>query len=203
VRQRRLENDAPDPVAYVPYAANPIPGFTILARSTADTAMVVSTLRDAVRGIDADIPLHQVGTVDAALARQRWPLRIFGAMFAIFAGVALLLAIVGLYAVTAYSISQRRHEIGVRMALGAHSRQIRWLVTRRGTAQLGVGVVVGIGGALAVSRVLPSMLVGTGRADPITLVTVAALLAGVGVAACLVPAARATRIDPMLALRAE
>ena len=107
--------------------------------------------------------------MDEQLAQQRWPFRIFGTMFAIFAVIALALSAVGLYAVTAYSVSQRTQEIGVRMALGAQARQVQWLILRRSLVQLAIGLGIGIGGAFGVGRLLDSVLVQTGSRDPVTL----------------------------------
>jgi ABC-type antimicrobial peptide transport system permease subunit len=141
--------------------------------------------------------------MDESLARQRWPLRVFGTMFAMFAAIALVLAAVGLYAVTAYSVAQRTQEIGVRMALGAQPGQVRWLVLRRGLVQTAVGLAVGLAGAVGVGRLLQSVLVQTSTRDAVTLTSIVVLLAVVAIAACLAPARRATRLDPLAALRYE
>jgi ABC-type antimicrobial peptide transport system permease subunit len=114
-----------------------------------------------------------------------------------------VLAVVGLYAVTSYGVSQRTQEIGVRVALGANARRIWWIVVRRGSIQLGAGVLVGGAGAAAVSGVVPAMLAGTSAMDLTTLVAVAALLLAAGLAACVIPARRAARLDPVAALRSE
>jgi putative ABC transport system permease protein len=124
-------------------------------------------------------------------------------MFAIFAGIAVVLAAVGLYGVTSYSVVQRRQEIGIRMALGAQQRQVSWLVLRGGIAQLSAGLALGLAGALAVGRLMESLLVRTEPADPVTLVSVGLLLVIVSVVACLWPARRAARVDPLVALRYE
>jgi len=133
----------------------------------------------------------------------QWPFRVFGTMFTLFALIALLLSSVGLYAVTAYSVAQRTQEIGVRMALGAQAVQVAWLFLRRACVQLTLGLALGLGGAFAVGRLLRSLLVQTSSRDPITLASIAILLAVVSVAACLGPARRATRLDPLVALRYE
>ena len=122
-------------------------------------------------------------------------------MFAIFALIALILAAVGLYAVTAYTVTQRTQEIGVRMALGAQSGQVVWLIMRRVLVQLAIGLVLGIAGAFGVGRVLRSLLVQTSSTDPLTLAGVAMVLLGVSIGACVRPAYRATRLDPVAALR--
>jgi putative ABC transport system permease protein len=124
-------------------------------------------------------------------------------MFAIFALIALVLSAVGLYAVTAYSVTQRTAEIGVRMALGAQSAHVMWLVLKRGLLQLAVGLPVGIAGAFGVGRLLQSLLVQTSARDPLTLASIAVLMVGVSLAACFWPARQATRMDPVTALRYE
>jgi ABC-type antimicrobial peptide transport system permease subunit len=137
------------------------------------------------------------------LRRQRWPFRVFGTMFAAFAVIALVLSAVGLYAITAYGVMQRTQEIGVRMALGAEAGQVWWLIARRGLVHLTIGMVIGMPGALAVGRLLQSLLVQTSPWDPTTLVGIATLLTLVAIVACYGPARRATRLDPVVALRYE
>jgi putative ABC transport system permease protein len=160
-------------------------------------------LRQEVASMDPDIPLTNIRTMDENLAMWRWSHRVFGTMFAAFAGIAVVMAAVGLYGVTAYAVAQRRHELGIRMALGAHQRQVWSLVLRRGITQLAIGLVLGLAGALGVGQLLQSLLVQTDPADPVTLVSVTALLIVVAVVACVWPARRATRLDPLEALRCE
>jgi putative ABC transport system permease protein len=130
-------------------------------------------------------------------------MRVFGSMFTIFAVIALILSAVGLYAVTAYSVSQRTSEIGIRMALGAQPEQVLWLVLRRSLLQLAIGLPVGIAGAFGVGRLLQSLLVQTSSRDPLTIAAIALVMAVVSVAACFWPARKATRLDPVTALRYE
>jgi ABC-type antimicrobial peptide transport system permease subunit len=176
---------------------------TLIVHSQTTLAATTPTLREEFRTLDPDMPLFNINTLDAQLARQRWPFRVFGTMFAIFALIALVLSAVGLYAVTAYSVTQRTQEIGVRMALGAEPRQVWWFVLRRSLIQLGIGLTVGLAGAVGVGMLLRSLLVQMTPTDPITLVGIATLLIAVSTAACFWPAQRATRLDPVVALRHE
>jgi putative ABC transport system permease protein len=150
-----------------------------------------------------DLAMSNIQTMDESLAQQRWFARVFGTMFSVFAGIAIVLAAVGLFAVTAYSVTQRTQEIGVRMALGAQARQVSWLILRRGLIQLAIGLVFGLAGAFRVGRLLKSLLFQTGSADPITLASITLLLIAVAISACLWPAWQATRLNPVTALRYE
>jgi putative ABC transport system permease protein len=203
IRQRGVQERDPDPVVYLPYRADPQRGMALIVRTNADPARVTASVRDAMRTIEPDLPLFNIQTLDQVLAQQRWTFRIFGSMFAVFAGIALVLATVGLYAVTAYSVAQRTQEIGIRMALGALPRSVMWLVLKRALVQLAVGLPIGLAGAYGVGKVLQSLLVQTSPSDPVILGSITAVLATVAVAACLWPARRAARLDPMLALRHE
>ena len=192
-------------VVYVSYGINPLPSASIVARSDSDPSVVASVLREQVRAVDPDLPLFEVMTLDDLLAAsdERVGLRVFGTMFVVIAFVALLLATVGLYAVTAYAAAQRTREIGVRVALGAQAKQIWWLVTRSAAWQLGIGLSIGMVGAIGMGRFLGSVLIGTKAMDPVTLFAVAGLLAVVGLSACFLPARRAMRLDPAAVLRYE
>jgi putative ABC transport system permease protein len=192
-------------VVYVSYGTSPLPTASIVARADSDSPAVASALRDHVRAIDPDLPLFDLMPLDDMLAAsdERSGLRVFGTMFAVFAGVALLLATVGLYAVTAHATTQRMREIGVRVALGAQAKQIWWLVTRRAAIQLGIGLPIGMAGSIGIGQLLRSVLIGTSATDPATLVGVVVLLALVGLSACLLPARRAMRLDPTVVLRSE
>ena len=205
VRQRNFEEAETDPVAYMPFRSDPRALMTLLARSEGDPAEVTSLLREEVRAIDGDLPLFNIRTMDQNLAQQRWPFRVFGTMFAIFALIALVLSAVGLYAVTSYSVTQRTQEIGVRTALGAESKQVMWLFLRRAFFHLAVGLTLGIAGALGVGKIFESsdLLIQTTGRDPATIGSIAALLALVSLAACVWPARRATRLDPLVALRRD
>jgi putative ABC transport system permease protein len=193
--------DLPDPVVYLPLRAQ-APGFaTLLIRAQHDPGSLTSLVREEVRHIDPDLPLFGIQTLDEGIAQQRWPFRVFGSMFAIFALIALALSSVGLYAVTAYSVAQRTQEIGVRMALGAQAAQVMWLILRRAVVQMAIGLTIGIAGALGVGKLLATVLFQTGTRDPLLLTLIVALLVLVSMSACFWPARRATRLDPVNALR--
>jgi predicted permease len=202
IRQQMLPgDDTPDAVAYLPLRAQP-PSFAMLMlRAQRDAASLTTLVREQVRAIDPDLPLYDIQTLDQRLARNRWAFRVFGTMFAIFAAIALALSAVGLYAVTAYSVAQRTQEIGVRMALGAQAAQVLWLILRRSIGQMAIGLTLGVAGAFGVSKLLATMLFQTGAGDPLLLTAIVSLLVGVSAAACLWPARRATRMDPVNALR--
>ena len=202
VRQRAAQEPNPDAVAYVPYRSLPQPFMMMIVRAQGEPSALAASMREEVRALDADLPLFGIRTLDESLAQQRWPFRIFGTMFAMFAAIALVLSAVGLYAITAYSVAQRTQEIGVRMALGAQATQVWWLVIRRSLVQLAVGLVIGVAGAFGVGALLRSIVQGSAN-DPLTLAAIAVLLVGVSLAACFWPARRATRLDPVSALRYE
>jgi putative ABC transport system permease protein len=175
----------------------------MLVVRAADPGKLTALLREEIRSLDPDMPLFNIRPLDEALAQFRWFSRTFGTMFVIFAGIALVLSAVGLYAVTAYSVTQRTQEIGIRMALGAEPSQVSWLVLRRALVLVGAGLVLGLGGALGVGRLLETWLVRTTPTDPMTLAGIVLLLVTVAVVACLAPARQATRVDPLSALKYE
>ncbi len=205
LRQRDFQLPDPDPIAYLPFRTDPRGFMNLLVRSAGDPNLMTPILREEVRAIDPDLPLFGIRTMDASLAQARWPFRIFGSMFAIFALIALTLSAVGLYAVTAYAVSQRTQEIGLRMALGAQRDQVAWLFLRRSFIQLAIGLTLGVAGAFGVGALFSStdLLVQNSGRDPITIGGIALLLALVAIAASVLPARRATRLDPMLALRRD
>ena len=205
VRQRDFQLPDPDPIAYLPFRTDPRGFMALMVRSQGDPTLMTPILREEVRAIDADLPLFGIRTLDENLAQARWPFRIFGTMFAIFALIALVLSAVGLYAVTAYAVSQRTQEIGIRMALGAQGNDVSWLFMRRSFVQLAIGLTLGVAGAFGVGQLFSStnLLIQTSSRDPITIGGIAMLLAVVAVAASVLPAKRATRLDPLIALRRD
>ncbi len=203
IRQRNVQDVEPDAVIYMSYRFDPPSGTAILLRGRGDPGSLTSAVREAVQATDPDQPVFGVQTMEQSFAQQRWPYRVFGTMFTIFAIIALVLSAVGIYAVTAYSVTQRTQEIGVRMALGAQAHQVSWLILRQGLVQLGIGLVLGTSGALAAAPVLRTLLVQIKPSDPVTLAGIALVFAVVTVCACLIPARRATRLDPLSALRID
>jgi hypothetical protein len=203
VRQGNLEEIETDPVAYVPLRQAANRQVVLLARSGQDEAAVVSVLRETMRASEPDLALSNTVTLESRLALERWPFRVFGTLFAVFAAIALVMSAVGLYSVTSHSVVQRVREFGIRSSLGAEPKAISWLALRRVLGHLAIGLPLGMAGAFGVGRLLQSLLVQTSPNDPVTLVGVLALMVVVATVACLVPARRAARIDPVTALRID
>jgi predicted permease len=193
-----------EPVIYVPYLQEQdARQVAILARAKGDPHALADPLRKAVQRVNSDIPVTRVLTLPEHFAKARWFMRLFGSLFAIFAGIGALLAAVGIYAMVAYSVGQRTQEIGIRSALGAQRGAILRLIVGQGVKLAVVGLVVGLAAAFAVTRVMRSFLIGVTPTDPATIVAVTVLLTAVAALASYVPARRAAALDPVRALRAE
>jgi predicted permease len=202
VRQRSL--DAPIPGAmYVPHAQQPVRGFTVVVRTAGDPLKLVDPVRRVIHDMDPNLPISSVFTMDWVVVRSLWQPRLFSWIFGFFGMVALVLAVVGVYGVVSYSVAQRTREIGIRVALGAGRGQIRAMVLRQGLRATAIGIGIGLAGAAAVTRALGALLFGVSPMDPVTIGLVTLLLAATALVACLVPARRATRVDPLVALRCE
>jgi putative ABC transport system permease protein len=188
---------------YLPEQQYPTSGMTVVMRTSSDPAGMTNALRGAVREADKDLAVFDVATMDELLASSMALRRFSMMLLGVFACVAVLLAGVGIYGVISYSVTQRTREIGIRIALGAQRTDVLLLVVRRGLLLACAGIALGTGGGLVVTRVMSGLLFGVGAKDPFTFAAVAALLACVALVACLVPARRATKVDPMVALRYE
>ncbi|MFQ5702715.1 MAG: ABC transporter permease [Gemmatimonadales bacterium] len=188
---------------YVPIAQQPVSGLSVMLKMRGDPLNAASQLRTIVANVDPDIPVNQVNTLDKRIRDASLDFVIIGGMFATFGVVALILASIGLYAVMASSVSRRRSEVGIRMALGANGGRIIGLILQQGVKPVGVGMVVGLGLAVLLGKSLSTFLFNVSFVDPLTFVGIPLLLAGVSIAALLVPANRAARVAPVVALRAD
>jgi putative ABC transport system permease protein len=193
----------PDPEIYLPMAQQPSRVMRVVARSSAGTERLAEALRQAVEGVDRALPVSQVAAVAETVRGTLAPERFVAGLLAVFAGVALALAAVGLYGVMAYAVGQRTREIGIRMALGARPREVLGLVLRQGAGLLAGGLAAGALAAWGLSRLLRGLLYGVAPYDPATFAAMAALLAATAVAATWLPARRAARLAPVEALRVE
>jgi len=193
----------PRAMSYWPHPELTYSAMTIVARTEGDPLSYRSAVQAAVQALDKDQPIADVRTMEQWLSDSVARARFSTLLLSIFAAVALVLAMVGIYGVMSYSVTQRTHEIGIRMALGASSRDVMKIVVGQGMVLALIGVGCGLAAAFALTRVLAGLLFGVSATDPVTFGLLAALLAGVALVACAVPARRATKVDPMIALRYE
>jgi putative ABC transport system permease protein len=203
-RYRSLYEDR-QPYMFLPVYQHPRTAMTLLisAESAGALQAVVESARREIAGMDSRLPVYGVMTGEENLSLAYWGPRVAAGMATTFGVLALVLATIGLYSVMTYSVSQRTHEIGIRMALGASLRDVLRLIVSQGMRMALIGIVLGLVGAFALTRVLASLLLGVGTTDPVTFVSVAVLLVGVALLACYIPARRAARVDPLVALRHE
>ncbi|MDQ3253843.1 MAG: ABC transporter permease, partial [Acidobacteriota bacterium] len=191
------------PEMYVPYDQFAIGAVPLVVRTEQEPQALIGAVRREIHAVDREVAISQVRTMtqmmSAALAERRFALLLLG----IFAAVALALAAVGLYGVMAYAVAASTHEFGIRMALGAQTRDVLQLVFRQGVALALIGVCVGLIASIALTRLMKSLLYGVSATDPLTFAGVALLLVAVALLACYLPARRATKVDPMIALRYE
>lgn len=195
-------DERPTAQVFAPFTTRAPRSMSLLVRTTSKAA-TAPALRSMVRAADPGIPLGEVIGLDEVLRRSLWQQRLFGGMFTAFAGIALLLAVTGVYGVMAYAVSQRTHELGVRMALGAGAGRVLRLIVGRGATLALVGLVIGTLGALALTRVMSSLLYGVSATDPVAFLGSILVLGAAALLASYVPARRAIRVDPMVALRAD
>ncbi len=202
VKHERL-NEPFQPEIYLPVWQLPAEGMALVVRGQARAESLINGMRDAVQSVDKDQPIRRARLLDSTIARSVAPQRFVTMLLMLFAGIALLLAGVGIYGVMSHTVAQRTHEIGIRMALGASSSDVLRLVVGQGMLLAVSGLGVGLVAALALTRLMKSLLFNISASDPITFAAIAVLLGIVALAACYLPARRAARVDPMVALRYE
>jgi len=202
VRHNSLDT-SPAEALYLSSNQRPQLAMSVVVRTSGPPSSVSGAVRSSVLAIDRDQPIASVQTMDeivsSSISNERFTLLLLG----LFAAVALALAAIGIYSVMAYTVTQRTGEIGLRMALGAQSGDVLKLVVGQGMVMALIGIAVGLAGAFALTRVMSSLLFSVGATDPVTFIAIPLILAGVALAACFVPARRAAKVDPMIALRYE
>jgi len=197
------------PVANELYLPNTEPhvagsrGMNVILRSSTDPRRLAQAARQEIRALDPALPVAAVRTMDDVLSAAQSRPRFLTLLLALFSAVALVLAAVGLYGVISYSVAQRTNEIGIRMAMGARPRDVQSMILAQGLRLGALGVALGAAGAFALTRLIRGLLFGVSSFDPATFLAMAAVLIGVTLAACYIPARRATEVDPMSALRYE
>jgi len=202
IRNRSLSVES-KPAYYVPETQVPFNQLSMVVRTTGDPHVLINAVGKEVLALDKDVPVYSVKTMNEYLASSVAAPRFNTTLLSIFAGVALVLTIVGLYGVMSYSVAQRTNEIGIRLALGAQRRDVIALVVKQGLLLVLFGLLIGLPSAFALMRLISGLLFGVTNKDPMTFVSAAVVLSLVGLLACYIPALRATRVDPMEALRCE
>jgi putative ABC transport system permease protein len=191
------------PETYLPYSQTPDRSMYLIVRAASSPVSLIGAVRDAVWAIDKDQAVFSVETMDQLLSEMMAQRRFNMLLLAIFAAAALILAAVGIYGVMSYSVTQRTHEIGVRIALGASRARVLWKVAGQGMVLAAAGIALGLAGSLALTRLMAGLLFEVGATDPVTFVLIPLLLGGAALAASVIPASRAMKVDPILALRYE
>jgi putative ABC transport system permease protein len=201
IKHKALNDQDPDFQGYMPYRQGGWNSTAIVVRTRGEPTQATGTVLAALKKSDALLPAYRVLSMDASIERSYWQQALYGKMFGAFAGIALVLASIGVYGVISYAVSQRTQELGVRVALGAQRGDVLRLVVRDGAMLGGIGIVIGLAGALSVTRFLRTMLFGVSPFDPASFIGVSAILVAVALLASYVPARRAARVDPVEALR--
>jgi putative ABC transport system permease protein len=191
------------PATYVPFTRYPIEDATFVLRTTSPLSAIASQIRARVRQQDGELPLYDLRTMDDAMSDSVSQPRFFLALLAGFSALALVLAAVGIYGVISYTVTQRTREMGIRIALGASEERVVKLVVSQGAILATCGIVLGLIGAVSLTRLIANLLFMTPPLDPATFVGVSGLLAFIAILAAYLPARRAARVDPVIAMRAE
>jgi len=189
--------------AFVPMTQAAPTYLTLVLRTSTNPEALGNTIRNAIAGIDPNLPVYRLRTARAAVDSGLGSISLLGSLLGAFAAVGVLLAAIGIYGVVSYTVVQRTGELGIRMALGAQARDVLWLVLRKGAVLVLMGAVLGVAGAYGVSRLLVSLIPSLPTRDPLTLLLASVALIAVALVACYIPARRATRVDPLVALRSE
>jgi len=200
---RQYADSAPKPDVFLPYLQSPNPRMIIFVRTAGDPAALTGDLRRAVHEVAPAFPVYDVQTMPARVASATAQARFSAVLLAMFAATALSLAVIGIYGVMSLAVSSRTREIGILIALGADQARVRRSVVREGLGLVAIGALIGVGGALVCTRVLRTMLFDLTPTDPVTYVGIIAVLGAAATAASWIPARRAARVDPVIALRAE
>jgi len=203
VKMERLGEEGALVQAYIPLLQSPGNGGAVVIKTQLEPETMIAAARGQVLALDPELPIYDVRTLTERLGNSLAPERLSLSMLGSFAAVALLLAVIGLYGVVSYAVTQRSHEIGIRMALGAQSRDVLKLVIGQGMKLVLIGVLIGLCGALALTRLMRTLLFGVGATDPLTFAVIALLLTFVALLACWIAARRATKVDRMVELRFE
>jgi putative ABC transport system permease protein len=200
---RTIADSAPQPDVYLPYAQSPQSDVILFLRTTVEPTTVVAAARRSIHDLAAGYPVYDVQTMSARVAAATAQPRFSAVLLGLFAAVALTLAVVGIYGVMTYLVSQRTREIGIRMALGADRRTVIQMIVGEGMALVGWGAAAGLVGALTFTRLLRSMLFDLSPADPATYLTILVVLSGAAILASWIPARRAARVDPLITLKTD
>ncbi len=203
VKMDGLNQDSNRVQGYFAFGQVPASGMTVVVKGASDPNQLIGALRQQVTAVDPDQPIYNIRSMQDIRAESIAPERLNLALLSIFAGIALVLALVGIYGVMSYAVTQRTHEIGIRMAIGAQPRDVFRMILGQGMTLALIGVGIGLAGAFALTRLMATMLFGVEPTDPLTFVSIAALLTGVALLACYLPGRRATKVDPTVSLRYE